>query len=63
MENPTYLGDGVYAQVHLPTGIITLTTGHHDPIIANNVIDLEPEVLQKLRDWLVTSQPRPLPGG
>jgi len=44
MTNPQYLGDGVYA--HLDDfGSVVITTGHHLPSEADNVIVLEPQVL------------------
>ena len=50
MENPIYLGDGLYAtfeDVH-----VILTTGHHEPTEARHVIYLEPAVVIKLVEWL-----------
>lgn len=44
--NPQYLGDGVYASWNGEQ--IILTTGHHDPANADNVIFLEPDVLRAL---------------
>lgn len=53
MTNPQYLGDGVYA--HLDSfGDVVLTTGHHLPAAADNVIVLEPQVLAAFQTWLAT---------
>lgn len=50
MNNPAYLGDGVYAHVD-DYGCVVLTTGHHDPAIADNTIVFEPEVLRAFDNW------------
>lgn len=50
MNNPIYLGDGVYA--HLDSGSIVLTTGHHEPSKADNAVYLEPDVLKKLLEYI-----------
>lgn len=47
MKPPTYLGDGVYASQN-EFGQLVLTTGHHEPLQADAVIYLEPEVLAAL---------------
>jgi hypothetical protein len=47
---PQYLGDGVYVSRLGPN--LVLTTGHHDPDQADNVIALEPFVLENLRNYL-----------
>ena len=54
MENPIYLGDGVYATFDsgFAGGGITLTTGTHEEAEADNVIYLEPEEAQALVNWL-----------
>lgn len=44
---PDYLGDGVYA-TYTESNSIMLTTGHHRPAYAVNVIYLEPEVMKAL---------------
>lgn len=54
-RNPEYLGDGVYITLH--AGRYILTTGNHDPKIADNVIVLEPEVLNALLVWLNIRKP------
>ena len=50
MPNPTHLGDGLYASWDGDT--LVLTTGHHDPGLAAQVVYLEPEVLAALRRYL-----------
>jgi hypothetical protein len=47
---PRYLGDGVY--VSESYGPVILTTGHHDPDQADDVIFLDEEVLEGLLRWL-----------
>lgn len=51
MQNPQYLGDGVYIHTN-PQGQLVLTTGHHDPRHADNTIYLEPQVLQMLQKYI-----------
>lgn len=51
MEERTYLGDSVYAQIE-HSGIVILTTNSHVRAHADNVIILEPEVLDRLTRWL-----------
>lgn len=41
-----YLGDGVYL-TKIENGIV-LTTGNHDPQLADNIIWLEPEIINEL---------------
>lgn len=48
MENPMYLGDGVYVQKTLE--YVILTTGSHSLNEAGDVVYLEPEVLQTFMD-------------
>lgn len=43
---PKYLGDGVY--LSFENGVVRITTGHHNPNEAQNVVFLEPETLIKL---------------
>lgn len=43
---PVHLGDGLYASVDC--GMIRLTTGHHDPRLADDEVYLEPEVFAAL---------------
>lgn len=50
MSNPEYIGDGVYVHVD-DWGRTTLTTGNHEPALADNVIVLEPEVLEAWDRW------------
>jgi hypothetical protein len=47
---PKYLGDGVYVLV-TDCGVL-LTTGHHDPQWADNIIHLEPPVAEALMKYL-----------
>jgi hypothetical protein len=51
MKEPTYLGDGVYAQFD-QFGMLILTTGSHELRMADNTIMLEPEVLEALLNFL-----------
>jgi hypothetical protein len=49
IENPTYLGDAVYAtydDYH-----VILTTEHHDPKEANNIVYMDKDVIRKLVKW------------
>lgn len=48
-----YLGDGVYVQKDEYGGIV-LTTGNHEPRLADNIIVLEPEVAERLVKYLTT---------
>lgn len=50
MENPIYLGDGVYARYE--NYYVILTTVSHDEADATNIIYLEAEVLDNLNRWL-----------
>jgi len=52
MENKTYLGDGVYAQID-DAGQVVLTT--EDGLRATNTIYLEPAVLDALLTYLRTN--------
>lgn len=48
-----YLGDGVYASIDVnATNVVTLTTGHHDPAHADNVIYMEPSMVNMLSELL-----------
>ena len=47
---PAYLGDGLYAS-HDGWHVL-LTTGHHDPKQADNVVALDPEVLVAAMSYL-----------
>jgi hypothetical protein len=51
LNDPTYLGDGVYASYNA-AGQVVLTIGHHLPVFAENTIYLEPEVMASLKLWL-----------
>lgn len=51
MSEETFLGDGAYASLD-DYGRVVLTTGHHDPRQADNVVVLEPEVLAEFERWL-----------
>lgn len=48
---PDYIGDGVYA-THKEDGDIMLTTGTHEEHQADNVIHLEPDVLNSLHQYM-----------
>lgn len=50
-KEPTYLGDGVYAQFIFDQ--LLLTTGSHLREQADNKIYLEPDVAKALVDYLV----------
>lgn len=55
---PDYMGDGVY--VHFDGFNLVITTSHHDPRQADNVIAIEPEVwaaLHRYRDRLIAELP------
>jgi hypothetical protein len=56
MKWPDYLGDGVYA--HIDEGGIVLTTGHHDPALATNVIVIEPAVLNAFESYVAKARAR-----
>lgn len=51
MTNPQYLGDAVYVHVDDDFRLV-LTTGHHEPRQASNVIVLEPEVVNALMNYI-----------
>ena len=51
MRAAKYLGDGVYAHVD-HNGCVVLTTGNHEPHLADAVIYLDEEALAALRAWL-----------
>ena len=55
MKYPEYIGDGVYVHLSEQHDVV-LTTGHHDPNEAKNVIVLEGEVVSKLQRWLETTE-------
>lgn len=50
----TYLGDGVYASDELNPGHITLTTGNHQPELADNIIHLDSDVRRALSKLFLT---------
>ena len=50
MSNPKYLGDGVY--VTEDGGSFVLTTGHHEPQRAENVIWLDQEIIKELVEYI-----------
>ncbi len=54
MTEPMYLGDGVYASVDEYRGLV-LTTGHHEPEKADDIIILEPDVLDNLMTYVASS--------
>ncbi len=49
--DPEYLGDGVYASLN-SFGQIVITTGHHNPDEADNVIYLEPEIAKAVTGFI-----------
>lgn len=49
MSHARYLGDGVYA--HFNGYSVVLTTGHHDPAVADNIIEMEPQVMGSLKRY------------
>lgn len=51
MTSPEYLGDRVYATEE-SSGSITLTTGHHEPAHADDVIYLDREVIDALLRYI-----------
>lgn len=51
MKDASYLGDGAYVHIS-DEGNVVLTTGHHDPRDATNMIVLEPEVLATFMEWI-----------
>jgi hypothetical protein len=59
MTNPQYLGDGVYAQQD-GCGIVLTTACHHDCAdqIPEDIIFLEPEVLQALIKYIKLHYPK-----
>lgn len=54
IENPIYLGDGVYGTLLIETQQIMLTTGHHERAQADNVIYLDAAVLDAFELWTKT---------
>jgi len=56
MSKHRYLGDGVYV-THEPAGHgkgdVILTTGHHEPHMADNVVVLESSLVMPLVEQLV----------
>lgn len=50
-----YLGDSVYVQME--DEFVMLTTTSHRSVEADNVIYLDPEVLEKLIKWLQDRRP------
>lgn len=51
MKAPRYLGDGVYAQCDFMDRLV-LTTGNHDPEKADNIIILEAQVWEALKQYV-----------
>ena len=51
MTDPTYLGDGVYAHLD-DNGQLVLTTGHHEPRAASDIIYFEAPVVRKLVEYI-----------
>lgn len=51
MIKPEYLGDGVYASSTAEFPLV-LTTGHHEPALADNKIAFEPEVIAALEIYI-----------
>lgn len=54
---PTYLGDGVYAQL-ADANTVMLTTGSHDPAMAMNEIFLESDIIDKLQQFVEEARRR-----
>jgi len=53
MIGPRYLGDGVYAAVDAEDPFrIIVTTGSHNPEVADNVVYLEPEPMRQLQQFI-----------
>ena len=53
MENPIYLGDGVYATM-VDDGTVMLTTGNHDPKEADNVVYLDDRTVSNFIKWIAS---------
>lgn len=51
MKDPEYLGDGVYAHID-DSGRVVLTTSHHDPEQADDIIVMELPVLSALDRYI-----------
>lgn len=59
MARQVYLGDGAYATVDKDAfHPLILTTGHHDPEQAENVIYMEPSVMIALVDVIEREFPK-----
>lgn len=50
MTHTRYIGDAVYA--HFDGHHVMLTTGHHDPAQASNIIALDPSVVAELERYV-----------
>lgn len=49
MKHSEYIGDGVYVNITDECGHqMTITTGHHEEIYADNVVHIEPQVFINL---------------
>lgn len=51
IPDPTYLGDGVYASIRAHDHSLVITTSHHHPLHADNVIYIDPIVLSLLIEY------------
>lgn len=52
LQNAEYLGDGIYIHYDDERLQVGLTTGHHHPQVADNVIWFEPNEFLALRGWM-----------
>ena len=51
IENPIYLGDAVYGTYNEELGEIVLTTGHHLPAHASNIIVMDSPTYANFKAW------------
>lgn len=49
---PIHLGDGAYVSEGSYAGEVVVTSGHHDPNHADDVVCLDPAAVPKLIAWL-----------
>jgi hypothetical protein len=50
MKQPTHLGDGAYASEPY-AGAALLTANHHDPMIASDRVELDPQGVEAFCRW------------
>lgn len=57
LPEPEYIGDGIYASCP-PSGfpVLCLTTGHHDPDLAENAIFFEERELEALENYIARAR-------